>query len=61
MLEAVGDKMELARLSYEQGLMFKAKGDPAQARELLEKALAEYDRMGMKLWADKCRKALDGL
>ncbi|MEW5937206.1 MAG: hypothetical protein AB1665_05240 [Candidatus Thermoplasmatota archaeon] len=40
---------------------WKAKGDPAKALEYLEKALAEFERVGMKLWAEKCKKALEGL
>jgi len=46
---------------YEYALLFKAKGDSAKAREHLAKALAEFEEMGMKLWAEKCRKALSEL
>jgi tetratricopeptide (TPR) repeat protein len=52
---------ELARLQYETGLLWKAKGEPERARELLEKALADFEGMHMKLWAEKCRKALEEL
>ena len=52
---------ELTILFYEQGLLFKAMGEPAKARELLEKALSEFQRMGMKLWVEKTEKALGEL
>ena len=32
-----------------------------KAREHLEKALAEFERLGMKLWEEKCKAALEGL
>ena len=57
-LEEVGGKVELAKLHYEYALLWKAKGEPAKVHEHMEKALSEFDRMGMKLWADKCRKDL---
>ncbi|MFO7618510.1 MAG: tetratricopeptide repeat protein [Thermoplasmata archaeon] len=60
-LEEVGDKEGLARLHYEHALLFRAMGDPAKARDYLDKALSDFDRMGMKLWAEKCRKALEEL
>ncbi len=56
-----GETNELTLVSYERSLLFKAMGDQAKARESLEKALAEFERMGMKLWAGKCQKALEGL
>jgi hypothetical protein len=60
-LKETGDKMELARLLYEQGLFLRVKGDTARARGHLEKAMFEFKVMGLQLWAEKCRKALAGL
>ncbi|MCK5548070.1 MAG: hypothetical protein KAI64_03590, partial [Thermoplasmata archaeon] len=58
-LEVIGDKNELAKTFYEYALLFKAKGEPARAKGHLEKALSMSEEMGMKLWKEKCRKALD--
>jgi len=44
---------------YEIGKLYKAKGDKAKARDWHAKALAEYEGLGMKLMADKCRKELE--
>ena len=44
---------------YEYGILHKVKGEPAKAREHLEKALSMFEEMGMKLWIEKCEKALD--
>jgi tetratricopeptide (TPR) repeat protein len=60
-LEEVGDKVRLSRVFYEYALLSKFEGAPTQAKEHLFKALTEFERMGMKLWADKCRKALEEL
>ncbi|MCK4756816.1 MAG: tetratricopeptide repeat protein [Thermoplasmata archaeon] len=60
-LDEIGNKEELARAYYEHALLFKTMGDPAKAREYLERALAGFERIGMELWADKTRKALNDL
>jgi predicted ATPase len=57
----IGDKNALARLYYEYGLLFKAKGEPDKAKEYLNKALTMSGDMGMKLWEDRARKALEDL
>ncbi len=57
-LQEVGEKNELVILSYELALLFKAKGEPAKAKPHIEKALAMFEEMGMKLWIEKCEKAL---
>ncbi len=57
-LEEVGNKEKIARTLYEQALLHIAMGDPAKARDCLEQSFSEFERMGMKLWAEKCRKAL---
>ncbi len=59
--DAAGEKVELAVLSYEQALLFKEKAKPAKARENLEKTLSEFEEMGMKLWVERCEKALESL
>ncbi|MCK5037884.1 MAG: tetratricopeptide repeat protein [Thermoplasmata archaeon] len=58
-LEEVGDKSELAKLSYEHAILFKAQNELDKAKECLEKSIMEFEAMGMELWADKCRKVLD--
>jgi len=60
-LEEFGERIELAGLHYEYGLMHKAKGDSARAEEFLRKALADFEGMGLDMWADKCRKVLEVL
>ncbi len=54
-------KKELACVQYERALLFKKQGKVDEAKECLEKAYSEFERMGMKYWADKCRKALEDL
>ena len=57
-LEEIDEKRELARLFYEYGLLCKAKGEAAKQREYLERALSAATQIGMKLWVEKCGKAL---
>jgi tetratricopeptide (TPR) repeat protein len=59
--EKGGNIRLLARGIYEEGLMFKLRGENASAEEYITKALGEFERVGAKLWADKCRKALEEL
>ena len=59
--EEVGEKRELAQLSYERALLFKAKGEPNKAKEALERSFSMFEEMGMKLWAEKTQKALEEL
>ncbi len=58
-LEEVGDKKEKTMVFYEYGIMWRAKDEPDKAREHLEKALVIFEEMDMKLWIEKCRKALE--
>jgi tetratricopeptide (TPR) repeat protein len=58
-LGKVGDKKELARALYEHARFYRDMGDLPKAKEHLDKALAEFERMGMKLWIEKCRKAIE--
>jgi len=60
-VEVVGNKRETVRFFYENGIFYKAKGEPVKAKEQLEKALSEFKQMGMMFWAEKCRKALSEL
>lgn len=60
-IEYVGEREELAILFYQYGLFFECISENEKAREHIEKALSEFERMGMKLWAEKCRKALGEL
>jgi hypothetical protein len=41
--------------------LHEAKGEPVKAKEYLEKALADFEGMGMTLWIDKCQTALQDL
>ncbi|MFO7619407.1 MAG: tetratricopeptide repeat protein, partial [Thermoplasmata archaeon] len=60
-LEEVGRKEDLAKFRYEYGLLFKAMGESSKARKILLTALADCEDMGMRLWAERCRKALQEL
>jgi len=60
-LEDIDEKRELVRLFYEYSLLSKAKGDKTRQRELLEGALSDATLIGMTLWVDKCRKALEDI
>ncbi len=60
-LEEVDDRIELAKLQYEYAFLFKVKNNQATSKRYLEKTLSEFERMGMKPRAEKCRKALEGL
>ncbi len=55
------DKHVLAEVLYEYGLMWKARGESEKAVENHEKALRMFEEMGMKLWIDKVKEALDSL
>lgn len=55
------DREEYAIMLYDFGQLWKAKGDANKSKKYLDKALAEFERMYMKFWAEKCRKALGEL
>lgn len=59
--EDIHDIKEVGRAHYEYGLLLGTKDEIDNAREHLEKALPEFERMGMKLWEEKARKALEDL
>jgi tetratricopeptide (TPR) repeat protein len=61
LFEESGAISELARIRYEKGLLLRAQGDKAAAKKLFETARTEFERQGMKLWAEKCAKALGEL
>ena len=50
---------EVARTQYRWAEMLLAKGDVARGKKLLESGLMIFKKKGMKLWAERCRKALD--
>ncbi len=60
-LEDIRDKNALARVFYEYGNMWNAKGEPDKAKANIEKALTMSQEIGLKLWEEKTRKALDEL
>ena len=60
-LEEVGNIEDGARVFYERGQMWKAKGDPQKASDDYNKSLKLYEEMGMKLWVGKCQAALGNL
>jgi len=60
-LEEVGHREELARTFKEYAFFYRAQGEPVMTRENMEKAISMFDEMGMKLWAEDCRKALESL
>ena len=58
-LDEVGDKRELARLYYEYALLLEKIGKVEKAKEYLNRALDIYEKMGMNLWIEKCKRALN--
>ncbi|MCK4757275.1 MAG: tetratricopeptide repeat protein, partial [Thermoplasmata archaeon] len=52
------DKWLTPRIHFRYSEMYLKKGEPEKACEFMEQALAEFERMGMKLWEDKARKVL---
>jgi tetratricopeptide (TPR) repeat protein len=53
--------MEQARLLYESGMLFKVLGKPDKAHEQLQNARELFEDIGMRLWEEKCKRALEGL
>jgi len=47
-----------AKALYVYGLLHQAKGEPTQARERLEAALAILNRLGERLYAEQVEQAL---
>jgi tetratricopeptide (TPR) repeat protein len=54
-------QFQQTRITYEYGLLCKAMGDMKIAEKYLEKAQSKFEWMGMRVWADKCRKDLEEL
>jgi len=54
----VGEKKELAELLYQHALLWKDMDEKEKKKEYLEKALAMFEDMGMKLWIEKCEEEL---
>ncbi len=61
LLDEVGEKPLQAELHYQYSVLNRGTENIESAREDLERALAMFQEMGMKLWEEKCRKALADL
>ncbi|MCK4756880.1 MAG: tetratricopeptide repeat protein, partial [Thermoplasmata archaeon] len=61
LMEEIGNNNELVFTYYEHALLQIEQGQPDKARENLEKMLPMVKEMGMKLWEEKCKAALEGL
>ncbi len=57
-LRGGGDRDEPAKLHYEYGILWKAKGDIEMSGEYIKKALFEFEEMGMTFWVKKCQELL---
>ncbi len=60
-MDEIGYRRELAKLIYEYALLYMIKGELDMAHEYVEQALSMFDEMDMKLWVEKCRKAMMNL
>ena len=58
MLSGKDERKELSMVYYEYGLMLKETGDTDRSHEYLQKALSFFQDVGMKLWVERCKKAL---
>ncbi|MCK4757661.1 MAG: tetratricopeptide repeat protein [Thermoplasmata archaeon] len=58
LLAEVGDRILQAGLYYQYARLYICTGDYDKAKEKLVKALSMFEEMGMKLWEEKCMKAL---
>ena len=54
----IKNKEIMAELDYEYGLLFQSQNEPIKARLNLSKALSIFEKKGMKLWVEKCKKNL---
>jgi tetratricopeptide (TPR) repeat protein len=57
----ISDRALLAKAKFEMGGICADRGIPEDAASSFSAALELFEAMSMKLWADKCRKALAGL
>ena len=55
------EKWLTPRIEFRYSEMLLKKGEPEQAHQHLEKALSEFERMGMRLWEGRARDVLAGL
>ncbi len=55
------DRTALAKGLYEYALLFDDVGRKDDAKKSLERSLSMFESMGMTLWADRCRKAMEEL
>ncbi len=58
-LEGGVDRTGMAKGLYEYALLFMATGNKEKTTATLGRALSMFESMGMKLWVEKCRKALE--
>ena len=61
LLAEVGDRIFQAGLYYQYARLYTCTGDHDKAKENFEKALSMFQEIGMKMWIEKCEKALDNL
>jgi tetratricopeptide (TPR) repeat protein len=59
--EKENSSIEIAETNYYWGLMCLAKEARAEGKEHIRKAGEVFEKTSMKLWADKCRTALEAL
>jgi len=59
-LTEIGDMKEKAILIFEKASLLSIAGKKTKAKDEFGNALAEFERMGMRPWAEKCRKAMAG-
>ena len=57
----IKDKKEMAKLNLEKAILLWLKGYPDEAREHIESALSDFEKMGMRLFVERCRKELETL
>ena len=55
------NNLEIARIHYEFGVLWKKMGERAKARENLLRALELFSEKGIKLWARLCKERLQDL
>ncbi len=57
-LKEVDNKYELARYHYEYAILLEKIGLTKESAEHLKKALFLFESLGMKTWAEKCKKLI---
>jgi tetratricopeptide (TPR) repeat protein len=57
-LKEIKDKKELAKLDLEKGILHRLNGRNDESRNSIENARAEFERMGMRPYIERCKKEL---